>query len=129
MKNYIWFLFVFSSLGFCSTGQFIFNIAHEIPLEDNIEPLKNFYINMGRNQGIGEGTVLNVYRVISRVDPYKTKKHHNFKVKVGEIKVLHFEDEASIAVHHPISADSHLKELYFDVDGIMMGDHISVKVE
>ena len=116
-------------LGLCSTGQFIFNIAHEIPLEDGIVPVKNFYINMGRNQGIEEGVILNVYRVISRVDPYKTKKHHNFKVKVGEIKVLHSEDESAIAIHHLIAHDSLPRQFYFEVDGMMMGDHVSVKVE
>lgn len=105
----------------------IFNIAQEVSLSDSARPLKNFYVNMGQNQGVQEGVILDVFRVISRIDPYKTKKYYNFKVKIGELKIIHSEDDSAIAILHSLKASK--DALYFEVDGVMIGDHVAVKID
>jgi hypothetical protein len=82
-------LFLLMSNGF-SRDYIIYSVAQELPMGVENEKLKkNYYINMGNNQGLEQGTVLDVFRVISRLDPYETKKRYNYKVKIGEIEVVH----------------------------------------
>ena len=87
---------------------------------------KNFYVNIGSSQGIKSGTVLNVYRTISKSNPYDDKKRVNYRVKIGELQVLHTEDEAAITVLK--SQDKSIKSPHFDINAFMIGDHVSVKV-
>ena len=107
-------------------GHIVFNIAQEVDLSDESRAVKSFYVNMGRSQGVREGVILNVFRVISRVNPYKTKKYYNFKIKIGELKVLHAESDSSMAILHLQTKNRN--PLHVEVDGIMIGDQIAVKV-
>jgi len=55
----------------------IYSVAQDIPMGIENEVInKNYYINMGIKQGLDQGTILDVFRIISRVDPYKTKKRY-----------------------------------------------------
>ena len=110
-----------------STPHVIFNIAQEVLLQDRGQVRKNFYLNMGRNQGVRTGVILEVFRIISRINPYKTKKHYNFRTKVGEIKIIHSEDDSAIATLHSLKRRK--GALFFEVDGIIIGDHVAVKVD
>ncbi len=106
----------------------VYNIGIEIPMSDEVIPKKNFYINMGSNQGLREGVVVDVFRVVSRIDPYKTKKRFNYKVKIGELEILHSEDDSAIASMSSLK-NTDKDALYFEVDGIMIGDHVAVKID
>jgi hypothetical protein len=111
-----------------SRDYIIYSVAQELPMGVENEKLKkNYYINMGNNQGLEQGTVLDVFRVISRLDPYETKKRYNYKVKIGEIEVVHSEDESSIASLKMINnkADTPM----FDIPALMVGDRVDVKVK
>ena len=105
----------------------VFSIVQEVSLGDGDVVRKNFYINMGQNQGVREGILLDVFRVISQVDPYQAKKRYNFKVKVGELQVIHSEDDSAIAVLKSFNLDK--KALYLEVEGIMIGDHVAVNID
>lgn len=106
----------------------IYSIEEELPMGFENETLKkNYYINMGSNQGVDKGTLLNVYRVISKLNPYNNQRRINHKIKVGKVKILHSSSESSIGI---------LKELYndkdesplFDLEDFMIGDHVDVSV-
>jgi len=106
----------------------IYSVSQDIPMGIKDEIInKNYYINMGTKQGLDHGTILDVFRVISRVDPYKTKKRYNYRVKIGELKVLHTEDDTSITELSQINPKSN--KIYFEVPSFMIGDHIEVKVD
>ena len=125
----VWFLII--ALGRAdstspSSRHIVFSIAQEVTLSDSDRPLKNFYVNIGRNQGIREGVVLDVFRVLSRLDPHKAERHYNFRAKVGELKIIHAESDSAIASLHPHQRQR--EELYFEVDGIMIGDYVAVQV-
>ncbi len=105
----------------------IFSIAQEFPMNDeHIDLKKNFYINMGKNQGLQNGGLLDVYRNISKMDPYTTKKRYDFRIKVGELKILHTEDESAIAEKYKLYAEEKDRP-YFEVSHFMIGDFIKVK--
>lgn len=94
---------------------------------DNEVVRKNYYVNMGSGQGIKKDSVLDVFRIISVQNPYDNKKRVNYKVKIGELKVVHSSDEASIA-----TVNSYEKEdttPIFELPQFMIGDHVSINVD
>jgi len=104
----------------------IYSVVQELPMGEEGEILKkNFYVNMGDKQGIETGNVLDVFRVISRLDPYETKKRYNHRVKIGELEILHTEEDSSIAILKDINNSA--KSPLFDIPAFMIGDRVDVK--
>jgi hypothetical protein len=127
MKYFLLFL-LFSQLAF-PKDFIIFSIEHDFPMtkeeEDNLK--KNFFINLGSDQGVQKGSVLAVYRTISELDPYENKKRYDYKVKIGELKVIHTEKSSSIARHiqnASVDEDSPL----FEIRNLMIGDKVEVNL-
>lgn len=105
----------------------IYSISHEIPMENTFEELKkNYYINMGSTQGVQKGTVLKVFRTISRQDPYENKKRFEYSVPIGKLEVIHSEGKAAIAVGKNL-VDENGSPL-FEVRNFMVGDQVAVDV-
>lgn len=106
----------------------IYSISQDIPMGYEKEVLrKNFYIDMGKNQGVAKGSVLDVYRVVSVLDPYESKKRFNHKIKIGEVKVLHSEDSSSIGILNKIEdAD---ETPVFEIGKLMIGDVVTAHVK
>lgn len=106
----------------------IYSISQDIPMGYEKEVLrKNFYIDMGKNQGVAKGAVLDVYRIVSVLDPYESKKRFNHKIKIGEVKVLHAEDSSSIGVMNKMEEADETP--VFEVGKLMIGDVVSAHVK
>jgi hypothetical protein len=106
----------------------IYSVAEDLPMGFDNEVLrKNYYINMGSQQGLQKGTTLNVFRVISKANPYNDKKRVNYSVKVGELEVLHTEDGSAITIMKSIANGS--KDPLFDINAFMIGDKVSVAIK
>lgn len=106
----------------------IYSISQDIPMGFEKEVLrKNFYIDMGKNQGVVKGSVLDVYRVVSILDPYESKKRFNHKIKIGEVKVLHAEDGSSIGSLNKIESDEETP--LFEIGKLMIGDVVTAHVK
>ena len=106
----------------------IFNITQDFPLGIEGEVLrKNYYINMGSEQGLKSGTELAVYRTISINNPFAKNKKEvvNYKVKVGELKIIHAQSEHAIAMLSNFEKGN----TYFEIDSLMIGDHIDTKAD
>lgn len=105
----------------------IYSIAQDIPMGNKDEIIrKNFYVDMGKNQGLKKGSVLDVYRVVSVLDPYESKKRFNHRIKIGEVKVLHAEDTSAIGVLNKLEETEETP--VFEVGKMMIGDIVTVKV-
>lgn len=106
----------------------VYNIAQELPMGYKNEKVKkNYYVNIGAKQGLREGTILNVLRTISRTNPYKSKERYDYSVKVAEVKVIHVGEDSSIA---SMLAMKDTKDMpMFDINSVMIGDSVSVKVK
>ncbi len=116
---------MFTLTAHCKKNHLIYSISQDLPMgEENEVIKKNFYLNMGSKQGIKPGSLLNVYRLFSRDNSFSTDKKSFYKVKVGEIEVIHSEDENSIGIAKVLPKDS---PLYFEVNNLMIGDHVDVK--
>ena len=105
----------------------IYSVAQDFPMGfENEKIRKNFYVNIGSNQGIKTGTELSVFRIMTRQNPFSTEKSVTFKVKVGELRVVHSEKEDAIAVFSKLNGD---EDVYFDGNALMVGDQVDVKVK
>jgi hypothetical protein len=105
----------------------IFSMAQDLPMGfDNEVIRKNYYVNLGASQGIKKDSILDVFRIISIQNPYDNKKRVNYKVKIGELKVLHSSTDAAIA-----TVNSYEKEdvPIFELNQFMIGDHVAINVD
>ncbi|MFZ8932801.1 MAG: FlgT C-terminal domain-containing protein [Bacteriovoracaceae bacterium] len=106
----------------------IYSITQDFPMGFENEVLnKNFYINMGETQGLKSGTTLDVYRKVSRLDPYTSKKMHNHKVKIGELEVIHVEEQTSITKLKKYSMNK--SAIQFEIRKFMIGDKVKVNIK
>ena len=106
----------------------IYSISQDIPMGHKDEIIrKNFYVDMGSNQGIKKGSILDVYRVVSVLDPYESKKRFNHRIKIGEVKILHSEDSSAIGMLNKLE-DSEDTPV-FEVGKMMIGDIVAVKIK
>ena len=104
----------------------IFSVTQDLPMGYTDEVIKkNYLVNMGEKQGVKKGTVLDVFRTISAMNPYDNRKLYTYQVKIGELKVLHSDDEGSIASLHQYEKED---RPVMDLDQFIVGDTISVNV-
>ncbi len=118
----------FISTQLMARDHLIYSVAEDIPMgNENEVQRRNYYVNMGQNQGVTKGVVLEVYRVISKSNPYDNKRRVNYKVPIGQLEVLHSENEsaiASIKMKHDTINDP-----LFEINNFMIGDHVSVHIK
>lgn len=105
----------------------IFSMTQDLPMGlENEVVRKNYYINVGSGQGVKKDSVLDVFRIISVQNPYDNKKRVNYKVKIGELKVIHSSDEAAIAMVNEYEKE---QTPIFEIQQFMIGDHVSISVD
>lgn len=105
----------------------IFSMTQDLPMGvENEVVRKNYYVNLGSGQGIKKDSILDVFRIISIQNPYDNKKRVNYKVKIGELKVIHSSEEAAIA-----TVKDYQKEdtPIFETSQFMIGDHVAINVD
>jgi hypothetical protein len=105
----------------------IFSLAQDLSMGTENEVIrKNYYVNMGKGQGVKKDAILDVFRIISIQNPYDNKKRVNYKVKIGELKVIHSSDEASIATLNEYEKED---VPVFELPQFMIGDHVAINVD
>ncbi len=107
----------------------IYSISQDFPMGAPQEVLKkNFFVNIGKKQGVLAGTTLEVFRAITQNDPYKDKHSYHHSVKIGELRVIHSEDENAISMFHTELASA-ADTPQLEIAKFMIGDKITVKVK
>jgi hypothetical protein len=102
-------------------------MAQDLPMGfENEVVRKNYYINMGSSQGVKKNSVIDVFRIVSVQNPYDNKKRVNYKVKIGELKVLHTTDDAAIAMVNEYEKED---VPIFELNQFMIGDHVAINVD
>jgi hypothetical protein len=105
----------------------IFSMAQDLPMGfENEVVRKNYYVNIGSAQGVKKDSILDVFRIVSVQNPYDNKKRVNYKVKIGELKVLNTTDDAAIAM---VSEYEKEDTPIFELNQFMVGDHVSINVD
>lgn len=127
-KNFIAIAIFLFSFNIKANDHLIYSIDEEVPMGFEGEISKrNYYLNIGSDQGVAEGTVIDVYRTISKLNPYDNQKRINHKIKIGELKVIHSEDQSSIGRVQKLNLDE--DSPLFEIENFMIGDYISVNIK
>ena len=96
-------------------------------------PVKDFYINGGKDDGISKSMVLDVYREVEVPDP-KTGKEFIVSILVGKLKVISLFEKTAITRIISLTSSDNTPVLryrtvmlgdYIDPPGSRMGQHIS----
>lgn len=127
MKLIVFLLLITFSQISLAKSYVIFSMAQDLSMGfDNEVIRKNYYVNLGSAQGLKKDSILDVFRIISIQNPYDNKKRVNYKVKIGELKVVHSSTDAAIAAVH-----SYEKEdvPIFELNQFMIGDHVAINVD
>lgn len=127
MKLIVFLFALLSSISIHARSYVIFSMSQDLPMGFENEVIrKNYYINMGSSQGVKKDTVLDVFRIISIQNPYDNKKRVNYKVKIGEMIVLHSSTDASIATVKEYEKEN---VPIFELNQFMIGDHVAVNLD
>jgi hypothetical protein len=128
MKVLILFALLVFTQNLWAKSYVIFSLAQDLPMGVENELIrKNYYVNIGSGQGVKKDSILDVFRIVSIQNPYDNKKRVNYKVKIGELKVLHSSDEASIAM---LNEYEKVEETpIFELPQFMVGDHVAINVD
>ncbi len=60
-------------------------------------PDKDYYVNMGSDQGLREGSILEVLRRVSTYDLLNEQFYRDLTFPIAKLKVIHAENKASVA--------------------------------
>jgi len=119
---------IFLSIVAQSKEFIIYSIDQEIP-EGSINEIikKNYYLNMGSIQGLNKGDLVNVYRKINKSNPYENNKQHEYKLKVGQLKIIHTQEYASIGIQERLFFQD-LNTPVLRQTSIMIGDKVDIPI-
>ncbi len=121
-------IFIFTTTIGIGKEFIIYSINQTIPMGEPNEIIKkNYYINMGGKQGLEKGTTLDVLRTIYKRDAYESKGRYNYKVKIGEMKVIHTEDTVAIGKKNKIFLDK--DDPLFEIEDFMIGDTVKIHLK
>ncbi|MBL7665543.1 MAG: hypothetical protein JNM93_10455 [Bacteriovoracaceae bacterium] len=111
-----------------SAEYIIYSVSQQLPMGDSSQKIrKNYYVSIGSKQGVNPGDQLDVFRVISKYNPYDESKRINYKVKIGTLKVIHSEDDSAITAADSLKIGEN--DPVYDVETFMIGDYIAVSVD
>jgi hypothetical protein len=102
----------------------VFGVRTDFPMADDQPSYRDVYVSMGTNQGIKEGSELDVYRVVSTIDEINQKTGRNISFKIARVKVIHAESDLAVTrVMKFLSPESTPIGTYTNV---MVGDEVEV---
>lgn len=88
----------FKSVGSENTPFVVYSVFRGLNMGDPMEhSLKDYYVNMGTQQGVRPGTTLEVMRKISTYDLMSKKLHGDVAFPIARLKVIHVEQGSAIA--------------------------------
>ena len=127
MKKLIFLISLFY-LNFSAAQSYsIYGIHQDFPMGEKDEVIKkNFYLTLGKNKEFTQGPLWMCLESFLLSMAQILKKRINHRVKIGELKVIHSEMRASVAV-----IETNFKEekgLVLDFKGFMLGDEVSPKI-
>lgn len=107
----------------------IYSIAHQLPMVNKQEmKLKDFYVNVGKAQGVQQGTMLDVFRIHTEQNPFDSNKRYSYKIKIGEMKVIHSDSDAAIGRVQKLEVGEDEAPI-FEFEKFMVGDQVTVHVK
>jgi hypothetical protein len=123
---------------FCLITLFYFNLSaaenytvyalnQDLPMGEKDEVInKNFFLTIGKEQGVYPGALLDVFRTLFVLNGSNSMERINHRVKIGEMRVIHSENRASVAVMESLLKGE--TGLVLQFKGFRIGDEVSPKI-
>ncbi len=102
----------------------VIGVRRELGLsdEESNKAARDVILNAGTDNGMSEGLVLNVFRKIPVLDPYKDNQQSELEIEFAEVKILHVQNDVYIARVQKIkSIDSGAA---VGIRAILVGDYV-----
>jgi hypothetical protein len=127
MKKLIFLISLFY-LNFSAAQSYsIYGIHQDFPMGERDEVIKkNYYLTLGNEQGVYPGAVMDVFRILFVINGANPEEKINHRVKIGELRVIHSESRASVAVIETKFKEE--KGLVLEFKGFRIGDEVSPKI-
>ena len=102
----------------------VFEARKTLPLSDTAPVFKDYYVNMGVENGVTVGSVLSVFRKIPVIDIYTNKAPGDLIVEVAKLKVIHTQRSMSVA---RVYAEANPKSIpVVQFEKVMLGDRVEL---
>ena len=95
MKTILFLLMLLPSSTFAAHQ--VFGIRTDFPMVDGQETFRDVYVNMGTDQGIKVGSMLEASRVVTTVDEINQRTGRNISFPIAKLKVIHAEGDVAVA--------------------------------
>jgi hypothetical protein len=105
----------------------VFDIKKTIPLNSHQKVYRDFYVNLGADQGAKAGSILAVYRRQGVVDYYRNTLHEDLLVPVAHMKVIQAGKTMSVARMESVTPSKQIPVVEFN--SIMLGDRVELVAE
>lgn len=103
---------------------FVFGMKTEVPMSDKDNPRKDYYLNIGLNQGVKTGSILDVYRTVTTSDDINNRSAQNILFKIARVKVIHAEGDISVARTLEIVAPTETP--IGNYQSVVVGDRVAI---
>jgi hypothetical protein len=87
-------------------------------------PLKDYYVNMGKTQGLHDGIILQVSRRVATYDLISEKLYREVMYPIAQLRVIHTEVGASIARFEKFLPVEHTPAI--SPRAVMVGDIVEI---
>jgi hypothetical protein len=105
----------------------VYALNQDLPMGEKDEVInKNFFLTIGREQGVYPGATLDVFRTLFVLNGSNSMERINHRVKIGEMRVIHSENRASVAVMENLLKGE--PGLVLQFKGFRIGDEVSPKI-
>jgi hypothetical protein len=102
----------------------VFDIKKTTPLHNNQKVFRDYYVNLGSDQGAKAGSILAVYRRQGVVDYYRNVLHDDLLVPVAHMKVIMAQKTMSVARLESLTPAKQIPVLEFNA--VMLGDRVQL---
>lgn len=123
MKTFIFALMLAFPIPTYASHQ-VFGIRSDFVLNDGAPQYRDVYVNMGTDQGIKVGSVLDAFRTLTTVDEINQRTGKNISFRIAKLKVIHA--EGSIAVARVIQVMPPESTPVGTYTNVMVGDQVEV---
>ena len=105
----------------------VYALNQDFPMGEKDEVInKNFFLTIGKEQGVYPGALLDVFRTLFVLNGSNSMERINHRVKIGEMRVIHSENRASVAVMENLLKGE--TGLVLQFKGFRIGDEVSPKI-
>jgi hypothetical protein len=102
----------------------VFDIKKTVPLNDHQKTFRDFYVNIGSEQGVKVGSILAVYRRQGVVDYYRNVLHDDLLVPVAHMRVIMAQKGMSVARIESLTPAKQIPVVEFNT--VMLGDRVEL---